>query len=92
MIVVDSMRFNYTEGGGTVTTFDMTGNADVVKPGSNHLYSTQRAQPYRGGHAVRLPGDTGATTLTLPLNTAYGYSEQSVAPATPSGGLRQLRE
>jgi large repetitive protein len=73
------MRFPYIEGGGVGTA----GNPDTVAPtggGPNALYSAQRAQPYRGGHAVRLPGDTGTTTLNLPLDTRYGYSEQTTAP------------
>jgi len=87
MIVVDSMRFPYIEGGGTVQSIDQTGNAtnDKVTLGTNAIYSTQRAQPYRGGHAVRLPGDT--TTFSATLNTAYGYSEQTSAPATNTGDV-----
>jgi hypothetical protein len=77
MIVVDSMRFPYVEGGGTGTT---AGGVDTVVEGNNALYSVQRAQPYRGGHAVRLATD--ATTTAAVLNTAYGYSEQTAAPVT----------
>ena len=48
MIVVDSLRFPYIEAGGT---------ASPVTQGSNALFSSQRYQPFRGGHAVRLPSD-----------------------------------
>jgi hypothetical protein len=83
MIVVDCMRFPYIEGGGTATPPTGSTTTTVsVTPGTNTIYSAQRAQPYRGGHAVRLPGDTG--TGAAVLNTAYGYSEQTVAPFTKS--------
>jgi hypothetical protein len=75
MIVVDSMRFPYIEGGGTATT---AGGVDMVTQGNNTLYSAERAQPYRGGHAVRLPGDAGTSSAVL--NTPYGYSEQTMVP------------
>lgn len=65
MVVVDSMRFPYIEGGGTV---DATGNP--VLTGANQIYSYQRLQPYRGGHAVPVPG--GGTVI----DTRYGFTEQ----------------
>jgi hypothetical protein len=82
MIVVDSMRFPYIDGGGKV---DNNGNVDLGN--AKAIYSAQRAQPYRGGHAVRLPDDLTATAAVL--NTAYGYSEQTVAPKVqvPNYGL-----
>jgi len=76
MVVVDALRFPYIEGGGTYSA-----TSGTVTQGTNVLFSSQRCQPYRGGHAVRLPGDTG--TSFAPLNTAYGYSEQMAAPITP---------
>ncbi len=74
MIVVDAMRFPYIEAGGTA------GPPAVI--GKNALFSTQRCQPFRGGHAVRLPGD--ATSAASPLFTPYGYSEQMAGPITKS--------
>jgi hypothetical protein len=74
MIVVDSMRFPFIDGGGSVPD---PNNDNSVIPGTNAVYSAQRAQPYRGGHAVRLPGDAGTTSAVL--NTPYGYSEQTLA-------------
>ena len=52
MIVVDSMRFPYIEGGGNGTASPFS-----VTQGNNQIYSYQRIQPYRGGHAV--PSSTG---------------------------------
>ena len=74
MVVVDAMRFPYTDGGvkgpppGTLPTSAKT------------IISCQRCQPFRGGHAVRLPSDTTATSGAAPLYTPYGYSEQMAAP------------
>ena len=48
--------------------------------------SSQRCQPFRGGHAVRLPSD--ATTAAAPLYTPYGYSEQMAVPVTHHGHCR----
>jgi hypothetical protein len=75
MVVVDAMRFPYTEGGGTAANPPSLTNAKTI-------FSAQRCQPFRGGHAVRLPSDT--TAAAAPLYTPYGYSEQSVAPTTSS--------
>ena len=72
MVVVDAMRFPYIEA-----------NVNAGGTGTSALYSSQRNQPFRGGHAVRLPGDTG--TGASPLFTPYGYSEQMGTPATSSG-------
>ena len=72
MIVVDALRFPYIEGGVTAS-----GN------GTNAIFSSQRYQPFRGGHAVRLPGDTSSTAA--PLYTPYGYSEQMAAPVKQTG-------
>ena len=88
MIVVDSMRFPYIEGGGKVTTIDQVGNNDAVTAGTNAIYSIQRPQPYRGGHAVRLPSDPG--TGSAVLNTAYGYSEQASMNTFASKDLGQF--
>ena len=79
MVVVDALRFPYIEGSGTPGT--------PPTKGSNTIYSSQRCQPFRGGHAVRLPGDT--TSSAAPLYTPYGYSEQMAQPATPSSDFGQ---
>jgi hypothetical protein len=88
MVVVDCMRFPYIEGGGTIGAggVHQTDNNDNVIPGSNTIYSVQRAQPYRGGHAVRLPSDMSPGVPPSPavLFTPYGYSEQIAAPVTSS--------
>ncbi len=75
MVVVDSMRFPYIEGGGMGKVGTPPTNQDmVVQPPLNQMYSAQRMQPYRGGHAVPIiPGSPV-------LNTAYGYSEQTAVP------------
>ena len=75
MVVVDAMRFPYTDGG-------VTGPPPSPLPETaNTIISCQRCQPFRGGHAVRLPVDT-LTTGAAPLYTPYGYSEQMAAPLT----------
>ena len=74
MIVVDALRFPYIEAGGT---------ASPVTQGSNAtIFSSQRYQPFRGGHAVRLPSDS--TSTAAPLYTPYGYSEQMAVPPPSS--------
>jgi hypothetical protein len=75
MIVVDAMRFPFIEGGGKGTP----GNPDTATQGGNQLYSYQRLQPFRGGHAVPLPG------VPSSLDPRYGYTEQIAAPRTASG-------
>ena len=69
MIVVDAMRFPFIESGPKATP--------------NWLFSYQRLQPFRGGHAVPMPGVSGA------LDPRYGYSEQIAVPATwtTNGGV-----
>jgi hypothetical protein len=85
------MRFPYTTDNGTVTTIDQVGNNDTIVQGSVAIYSAQRAQPYRGGHAVRIPTDM--TTGSALLMSAYGYSEQTAAPVNrvfpPTGGTQK---
>ncbi|QEH38168.1 hypothetical protein OJF2_67660 [Aquisphaera giovannonii] len=78
MIVVDCMRFPYTEAGGTGTT---SGGMDTATTGSNNIYSYQRFQPYRGGQAVPYGTSTGIS------DPRYGYSEQIAPPATNSGNV-----
>jgi hypothetical protein len=83
MVVVDAIRFPYIEGGG----IGIIGNPDTMnnpgKPGQNALYSWQRLQPYRGGHAIISPYDTN-TPPTI-IDTHYGFTEQMAPPTTLSG-------
>jgi large repetitive protein len=80
LVVVDSMRFPYSEAGGYVTFDTTTGKYKVGKVGTQPLYSVQRLQPYRGGHAV--PATTPSATTPFLPGDAYGYTEQT-APAPP---------
>ena len=79
MIVVDSMRFPYMEAGGTGAS---GGGGDMVTQGTAQLYSYQRLQPYRGGHAVPAASATG-------LDSRYGYTEQIAQPLTDSTNFGQ---
>ncbi len=72
MLVVDSMRIPYVDGTGSAP------NGSGVSGTVNTIYSAQRFQPYRGGHAV--PPMSVAGTPTNAIDTHYGYSEQIVAP------------
>jgi hypothetical protein len=91
MVVVDSMRFPYMDGtipptvagpvGGppmvpmALTTAPVIGNTS-----GNAIYSAQRLQPRRGGHAVPVvttPAISGST-----LDTRYGFTEQMGVPTT----------
>ena len=78
MIVVDSMRFPYIEGLGT-SAAPVAGSPDTVTQGNNQIFSYQRLQPYRGGHAVPPASGTG-------IDTRYGYSEQVAAPTAAGSG------
>ena len=51
MLVVDAMRVPYIDGTGSNVTTDTAGNP-AVNTTFNTIYSAQRFQPYRGGHAV----------------------------------------
>ena len=75
MIVVDAMRFPYIESGGTPGT-----------PGNSFMFSYQRLQPFRGGHAVPMPGVTGTA-----IDPRYGYSEQIAVPSTSTTNVGQDR-
>jgi len=78
MVVVDSMRFHFIEGTGK-DTID-TDDGPVPNPDTaNRIYSTQRYQPYRGGHAVRVDPTTDK------VDPRYGYTEQLNATATNPG-------
>jgi hypothetical protein len=93
-VVVDSFRFTYVEGGGRVKKQNQpTGGTqwvfDAAPPdGTQEAYiaSTERQQPYSGGHAVPYGGQAGNNGLALtPQSTRfpyYGYSEQT-SPSQP---------
>ena len=96
MIVVDSIRFPYIDGTGTLSAAGPVGGppnvpyatANTILPNgtstANPIYSVQRFQPYRGGHAVPIPG---TATPPLPIDTRYGFSEQIVVPSPSSQAL-----
>ena len=87
MLVVDAMRFPYIDGtapligqgptGGPATIPNLTAPQVV-----NTVYSAQRFQPYRGGHAVPVaPGTPAGVAAAQPtLDARYGYTEQIAAP------------
>ncbi|MGC1722846.1 MAG: hypothetical protein WA746_28040, partial [Isosphaeraceae bacterium] len=89
MLVVDAMRFPYIDGtapligqgptGGPATIPNLTPTAPQVV---NTVYSAQRFQPYRGGHAVPVaPGTPAGVAAAQPtLDARYGYTEQIAAP------------
>jgi len=75
-VVVDAFRFIYNKArptsaaGGTLTPTPVDGD----------IYSIQRLQPYRGGHAVPpRPAIVGAPNYSIP---AYGYTEQASRATT----------
>jgi hypothetical protein len=94
MIVVDAVRFPYIEGTGPLVNITSppkggpTSAPDTSK--ANTVFSVQRFQPNRGGHAV--PYYAPATQVTPPnpptpvtpppLDTHFGFSEQIVQPGT----------
>jgi len=84
MVVVDSMRFPFANGGATGTVVRGPGGADTpnndtATQGTQSLFSVSRLQPYRGGHHV--PKLT-ATSLDPSPSWAWGYSEQSAVQTT----------
>ncbi len=95
MVVVDSIRFPYTEGGfnpvvnpmspGTLTT-----PADATNT-PQHLFSTQRLQPYRGGQIVPvLPTPPPGTRPDIDFR--FGYSEQTTTGNDNSGAPQNNSE
>jgi hypothetical protein len=86
MLVVDAMRFPYIDGTAPLTGEGPTGGPTTVPNLTaspvNTVYSAQRFQPYRGGHAV--PVAAGATpngpAAPPTLDARYGYTEQIAAP------------
>ncbi len=101
MVVVDAMRVPYIDGTGfTPQTATITVNGNMVSVPAvngnfNTIYSAQRYQPYRGGHAVPLPTTfvgnpaltyTSPATASVAIDTRYGYTEQVVPPSANSLG------
>ena len=91
MVVVDSMRFPYIDGTANPTGTTWTVSGSGYTPGTggtppNTIYSAQRLQPYRGGHAVPMPNALSLTATTgyaytlMPPDPRYGYTEQTAAP------------
>ena len=85
-VVVDSFRFVFfnSQGQGQTNTAATPQNDSYAgtNPTNEYIFSFQRMQPYRGGHAVP-PLQSGASTLVTPttgdtFQPAYGYSEQAV--------------
>ncbi len=100
MVVVDSMRFPYMDatGSGTWTNLKPPAVSQqqwmVSGGGGNLIYSAQRLQPYRGGHAVPVPNwptstanTQGAKVVSMPPDPRYGYSEQIAVPTTATRSL-----
>ena len=100
MCVVDAMRFPYIDGTASpgvawTTTATQGPNAGLLTPpvggavstNPNTIYSAQRLQPYRGGHAVPMPNAgagalnaQGAMTSNMPPDTRYGFTDQIAPP------------
>ena len=86
-IVVDSFRFMFTYSQGRGTYNQQTMKDEVNPPNLasiDFIYSLQRMQPYRGGHAITpLPGDATGAPANYVM-TSYGFSEQTF-PAGNTG-------
>src|SRR5262249_46380590 len=84
MCVIDAMRFPFIDGSPPAINanwnYDTTNNQWIASGTVNSIYSAQRLQPYRGGHAVPVPNATGTTTTTQPPDPRYGYTEQIAVP------------
>ncbi len=89
MLVVDAMRFPYIDGTAPLTGMGPKGGPTTVPNLTasqvNTVYSAQRFQPYRGGHAV--PVAAGGAAATPTLDARYGYTEQIAAPTGYSNQL-----
>jgi len=85
-VVVDAMRFPFIEGGGTGTV-GSAGNPDTATMGQNVMYSWQRMQPYRGGHAIPSAFDPNLASPGGPtiIDSRYGFTEQMAVPKTKFG-------
>jgi len=86
MLVVDAMRFPYIDGTAPLTGQGPKGGPSTVPNLTakqvNTVYSAQRFQPYRGGHAVPVATGTpaGVAAAQPTLDARYGYTEQIAAP------------
>jgi hypothetical protein len=82
-VVVDSFRFFYMKSDGTGSD----GPPETATPGNAYMFSQERLQPFRGGHAVPPltggPPPTAATPVTYSLSS-YGYSEQTAVASSGS--------
>jgi hypothetical protein len=93
MLVVDALRFPYIDGSAPLSGQGPTGGPPTVPnlTGStvNTVYSAQRFQPYRGGHAVPVASGTAANSANPQptLDARYGYTEQIAAPTGYSNQL-----
>ncbi len=93
MLVVDAMRFPYIDGTAPLTGQGPNGGPPTVPnltaPQVNTVYSAQRFQPFRGGHAVPVAAATPANGAAPQptLDARYGYTEQI---AVPTGYSNQL--
>lgn len=86
LVVVDSFRFPYIEAGAHATSSSLSQD-NVDTQGTQPMYSAQRLQPFRGGHAMtQAPG----STAFLP-GDAYGYSEQTSPPPITNFGSPSTR-
>ena len=85
MLVVNAVRFPYIDGTAPLTGQGPNGGPSTVPDPTakqtNTVYSAQRFQPYRGGHAVPVATGTPAVGTAQPtLDARYGYTEQIAAP------------
>ncbi len=85
-VVVDAFKFMYVESGFSGKVDPVTGQDTQNKAQTKGLFSLQRLQPFRGGHAVA--SATTANTQMIPPY-AYGYSEQT-DPANRTSGSYNL--
>ena len=93
MLVVDAMRVPYIDGTGQTIGADAAGNAGTYGT-FNTIYSAQRFQPYRGGHAVPVAQNATSANTAVPYpspppnayDTRYGYTEQTVPPSFQNSG------
>ena len=93
MRVVDAMRFPYIDGTAPLTGQGPAGGPstvpDLTASQANTVYSAQRFQPYRGGHAVPVAAGTPANGAAgqATLDARYGYTEQIASPTGSSNLL-----
>ena len=90
MLVVDAMRVPYIDRSGTAVATDAAGNP-YMKGTFNPVFSVQRYQPYRGGHAVPARRRLREASPRLPhprrsilaMDTANRSYHQPRIPSTP---------